>query len=69
MISAFDRDYIATPGDQVGPTVGEREIARIINVLRRAFIKNANGAEAVKFEAAVYAVYPFATNWISPNEG
>jgi len=46
----------------------QREVCRIINVLRQAFVKIANGAEAMKFEDAVHAVYPFATDWIPPSQ-
>ena len=48
--------------------MNETEIAEVINVLRQEFVKQANGAEAMKFEYAVHATFPFATDWIPPEQ-
>jgi hypothetical protein len=48
--------------------MNEREIVEVINKIRQEFIKTADGATAMKFEDAVHITYPFATDWMPPDE-
>jgi hypothetical protein len=58
--------YIGYDHDAITPE--SQKIAGIINILRQEFVKTANGAEAMRFEDAVHATFPFATDWIHPDD-